>query len=632
VSPLVPLLVLVPVATAAAGLVVGRRRVLARILAVTGPAVALLVAVAAAWEVGVDGPRVDVWSVVPTGWVPIAVATRADALGLTVAIMVATVALAVQLYSTAYLREDPRYPSYAALVSLFTAAMLLVVVADDLVVLLVGWEVMGLCSYALIGHHWELAEARAAAVKAFVVTRLGDVGLLFGIFVLGDLAGSFQVSRIAVEVPELAGATLTVGLLLVLLGVVGKSAQVPLHVWLPDAMVGPTPVSALIHAATMVAAGVFLVARLYDAFLASPSALAVLAVLASVTMLGAALAALAQDDLKRVLAWSTSSQLAYMLGGLAVGGYTAGLFHLLAHAAFKALLFLAAGAVIHAVGTNLMAGMGGLGRRMPLTAWTAGIGLLALAGVPPLAGFVSKESILRAAEEAALHGGPLPAWAAWAVLVAGLATVLVTAAYVTRAWTLTFAGPDRTAAGTRPHDPPRAMAVPLVALAVPTVGLGVLALVPDVIASALDRAVDADGAAGPPAAAVADPGVGLTPATAVLSLLLVAVGAGLVLAERSRLRGGDPAASLGRLRRVLADGFGVDAAYDAVVVRPVRAAARLVVAGDSQVVHAYVTGAGRAARGLGGLVHRAQTGRVQGYLAVVLAVVVLLVVAGVVLA
>jgi len=631
VSPLVPMLVLVPVATAAAGLVVGRRRALARILAVTGPAVALLVAVAAAWEVGVDGPRVDVWSVVPTGWVPIAVATRADGLGLTVAVMVATVALAVQLYSTAYLREDPRYPSYAALVSLFTAAMLLVVVADDLVVLLVGWEVMGLCSYALIGHHWELAEARAAAVKAFVVTRLGDVGLLFGIFVLGDLAGSFQVSRIAVEVPELAGATLTVGLLLVLLGVVGKSAQVPLHVWLPDAMVGPTPVSALIHAATMVAAGVFLVARLYDAFLASPSALAVLAVLASVTMLGAALAALAQDDLKRVLAWSTSSQLAYMLGGLAVGGYTAGLFHLLAHAAFKALLFLAAGAVIHAVGTNLMAGMGGLSRRMPLTAWTAGIGLLALVGVPPLAGFVSKESVLGAAEEAALHGGPLPAWAAWAVLVAGLATVLVTAAYVTRAWTLTFAGPDRTAAGTRPHDPPLAMAVPLVALAVPTVVLGVLALVPGALASALDRTVGAD-SAGPPAAAAVDPGVGLTPATTVLSLLLVGLGAGLVLAERSRLRGGDPAASLGGLRRVLADGFGVDAAYDAVVVRPVRAAARLVVAGDSQVVHAYVTGAGRAARGLGGLVHRAQTGRVQGYLVGVLGVVVLLVVAGVVLA
>jgi NADH-quinone oxidoreductase subunit L len=628
VSPLVPLLVLVPVATAAAGLVVGRRRGLARILAVTGPAVALLVAVAAAGEVAVDGPRVDVWSVVPTGWVPIAVATRADGLGLTVAVMVATVALAVQLYSTAYLRDDPRYPSYAALVSLFTAAMLLVVVADDLVVLLVGWEVMGLCSYALIGHHWELAEARTAAVKAFVVTRLGDVGLLFGIFVLGDLAGSFQVSRIAVEVPEMVGATLTVGLLLVLLGVVGKSAQVPLHVWLPDAMVGPTPVSALIHAATMVAAGVFLVARLYDAFLASPTALAVLAVLASVTMFGAALAALAQDDLKRVLAWSTSSQLAYMLGGLAVGGYTAGLFHLLAHAAFKALLFLAAGAVIHAVGTNLMAGMGGLSRRMPLTAWTAGIGLLALVGVPPLAGFVSKESILGAAEKAALHGGPLPAWAAWAVLVAGLATVLVTAAYATRAWTLTFVGPDRTAAGTRPHDPPVAMAVPLVALTVPTVVLGVLALAPDALASALDRAVGADGAP----VAVEDPGVGLTPATTVLSLLLVALGAGLVLAERSRLRGGDPAASLGGLRRVLADGFGVDAAYDAVVVRPVRAAARLVVAGDNQVVHAYVTGAGRAARGLGGLVHRAQTGRVQGYLVGVLGVVVLLVVAGVVLA
>jgi NADH-quinone oxidoreductase subunit L len=632
VNPLVPLLVLVPVATAVTGLAVGRRRRgLARFLAVTGPAVALLLSIVAVWELRADGPSVDVWGTVPTGWVPVAVATRADGLGLTVAAMVATVALLVQLYSTAYLRDDPRYPSYAALVSLFTAAMLLVVVADDLVVLLVGWEVMGLCSYALIGHHWELPEARSAAVKAFVVTRFGDVGLLFGIFVLGDLTGSFQVSRIAAEVSGLAGTTLTAGVLLVLLGVVGKSAQFPLHVWLPDAMAGPTPVSALIHAATMVAAGVFLVARLYDAFLASPTALAVLAVLASVTMLGAALAALGQDDLKRVLAWSTSSQLAYMLGGLAVGGYAAGLFHLLAHAAFKALLFLAAGAVIHGVGTTLMAGMGGLRKPMPLTSSTAAVGLLALAGVPPLAGFFSKESVLGAAEEAALHGGPLPGWAAWTVLVAGLATVLVTAAYVTRAWTLTFAGPDRSAVVSPPRDPPRAMAVSLVALAVPTVLLGLLVLAPDAFAGAVDRTA-APGAVVPLTTAAEDPGIGLTTATTVISLLLVGLGAGLVLAERSRLGGGDPVASLAGLRPVLAGGFGVDRAYVALVVRPVRAAARLVVVGDRDVVHGYVTAAGRAARGLGALVHQAQTGRVQGYLAGVLGVVVLLVVAGVVLA
>ena len=630
-NELVPLLVLTPVATAVAGLAVGRRgRPVARLLAVAGPAVALVLALVLAWQVRQDGPWVEVWATVPTGWVPVTVATRADALGTTVAVMVATVALLVQVYSTAYLREDPRYRSYASLVSLFTAAMLLVVVADDLVVLLVGWEVMGLCSYALIGHHWELPEARSAAVKAFVVTRFGDVGLLFGIFVLGDLTGSFQVSRIVDKIPPVAGATLTAGLLLVMAGVAGKSAQFPLHVWLPAAMAGPTPVSALIHAATMVAAGVFLVARLYDAFLASPTALAVLAVVAAVTMLGAALVALVQDDLKRVLAWSTSSQLAYMLGGLAVGGYAAGLLHLLAHAAFKALLFLAAGAVIHAVGTNLMGGMGGLRRSMPLTAGTAALGLLALAGVPPLAGFFSKESILGAAEEAALHGGPLPSWAAWCVLVSGLATVLVTAAYATRAWLLTFAGPDRTAPGAHPHDPSPAMAVPLVVLAVPTALLGLAVLAPGAVASTLDRVAPGAAPVAELVAAAEDPGVGLTPATTALSVLLLLAGAGLALAERSR--GGDPAASLGRLRPVLAAGFGVDAAYDALVVRPVRATARVVVAGDRDVVQAYVTRAGRAARGLGGVVHRAQTGRVQGYLAGVLSVAVLLVVAGVLLA
>ena len=332
-----------------------------------------------------------------------------------------SVALAVQLYSVDYLRGDPRYPSYVALVSLFTSAMLLVVAADDLLVLLVGWEVMGICSYFLIGHFWELAEARDGAVKAFLVTRLGDIGFLFGIFVLATAADTFRIS----EIQELAGkdglttGTATLATLLLLCGVVGKSAQFPLHLWLPDAMAGPTPVSALIHAATMVAAGVFLVARLLAVFERAPATLAVLAVVAAITMVGSALAALAEEDVKRVLAWSTVSQLAYMLAGLAAGGYAAGVLLLVAHGAFKALLFLCAGALIHAVGSNLMSSMGGLRRALPVTFVTMTIGLAALAALPPLSGFFAKDAVLGAIQEALTHGGPLPVWAAWVILLAG---------------------------------------------------------------------------------------------------------------------------------------------------------------------------------------------------------------------
>ena len=609
------LVVLTPFVAAAAGLVVGRNRLLAQRVAVVGTGIALALSVGMGVMVWVGGPSVDEWGTVPTGWVPVTIATRADGLGATLAIMVSSVALCVQIYSTAYMHREPRYGTFAALVSLFTAAMLLVVLADDLIVLLVGWEVMGICSALLIGHHWEREEARSASVKAFVVTRLGDVGLLAGILVMADLTGSFRISEL--QQSATASTALTVGLVLMLCGVVGKSAQVPLHVWLPDAMAGPTPVSALIHAATMVAAGVFLVARLHSVYLLSSVALAILAIVASATMLLAALAALAQDDYKRVLAWSTSSQLAYMLGALAVGGYSAGLFHLLAHGAFKALLFLAAGAIAHALGTTMLPDMGGLRRSMPMTYLVSSLGLAALVGLPPLVGFFSKESVLGAAEEAALHGGPLPAWSAWLVLLAGLATVLLTAAYATRAWLLAFRGPPRWSGAA--HDPPPAMRTPVVALAVPTVVLGVLAFMPAVVSAMFD----------PGDQVAAEPeGLSFDVGTAVVSLALVGMGALAVYAEWRRAGRRDPSVSLGPAHGLLADGFGVDRLYDTVIVRPFLALSRLVVASDRDVIHAYVRGAGRSARALGGLPHAAQAGHVQGYVTAVLAFVVILAAAG----
>jgi NADH-quinone oxidoreductase subunit L len=428
-------------------------------IGIGGTAVATLAAVLVAAGTPHGGPPVEhTTQLTPTGSIPVVLGTRVDGLASTVAIMVCLVALAVQIYSTKYMEGDRRYSSYTAFVSLFTAAMLLVVLSADLIVLLVGWEVMGICSYFLIGHYWERDWAQSAAVKAFVMTKLGDVPFLFGIFVLGAEAGSFKIGNVLAAVGDGRVEHVTIATLLLLGGVVGKSAQFPLQSWLPDAMAGPTPISALIHAATMVAAGMYFIARLYPAFAASQATLTVLALIASITMLGSALAALAQDDIKRVLAYSTVSQLAYMGAGLAVGAPEASMFFLLAHGAFKALLFLCAGAVIHAIGTNSLREMGGLRGSMPVTFATMTIGLGALAGLPPLSGFFSKEAILSATEHAATSGGnerfftygpatavftALPQdWAAWTVFLTALLTVGVTGAYCLRLWLMAFIRPQ----------------------------------------------------------------------------------------------------------------------------------------------------------------------------------------------
>lgn len=601
----------VPFAAAVAGRLTASRGnrfaaavALVAVAAATALAAALLAAAARGSRLG-GGPGI---SLAPFGRLHVSLVSRMDTTAAVVAVMVAVVALCVQLYSVSYLAGDPRYPVYAAEVSLFTAAMLLVVVAGDLVVLLVGWEVMGLCSYLLIGHYRDLPEAPGAAVKAFLVTRVGDVGFLLGVALLGVSAGSFRISDLLARAGQLPSGTVLAATLLLLLGVVGKSAQFPLHTWLPDAMAGPTPISALIHAATMVAAGVYVVARLFPLFRAAPLSLAVLAVVASVTMLFGGLVALVQDDLKRVLAWSTVSQLAYMFGGLAVGSVSAGLFHLLTHAAFKALLFLAAGAVLHATGSGSLARLGGLRRRMPLTFWSMTVGFAALAGIPPLSGFWSKDAVLAAAAAAAATGSAaVPAWSGWLVLVAGVATVGLTAAYAARAWLLAFFGApgDAAAAGTHgpPRDPPPLMAAPLVLLAVPAVVLG---------------------------AGVPETGPRLPLVLALLVPALAAVGVGASWLAWRRTAGRDPALLLGVLARPLSSGFWLDDVQRALVVRPVRRVARAVRRLDESGVDGVVEGSGRGSVFLGGRLIRLQTGNVQGYLggvlgaALVLAVVAVL--------
>jgi NADH-quinone oxidoreductase subunit L len=544
----------------------------------------------------------------PTGAVPITLTLNVDGLAALMLLLATTVALAVLVYSVAYLRGDSRYPTYASLVLLFTAAMSTVVLADDFFVLLVGWEVMGACSYFLIAHHWERSEARTGAVKAFVMTRLGDIGLLFGIFVFGVAVGSFRVSAAngAAESGDLGTTEATAAMLLVLCGVVGKSAQFPLHTWLPDAMPGPTPISALIHAATMVAAGVYLVARLLPVLEHAPVAAAVLAVLAAVTTLLAALFALAQDDLKRVLAWSTVSQLGYMFAALAAGGYAAGLFHLLSHGAFKALLFLTAGAVAHAAGTTSMAAMGGLRTRLPITSAALGVGLLALVGLPPVVGFFSKDAVLGVVLDAAVEEGTVTGWV---LLLSCALTVLVTAAYAMRAWLLVCCGRPRastaasaaTATSGRLHEPPWLMRGPVLALGLATASGGLLLLRAGVLADPADPDTEF-----------------LHPDVAVSATVAVALALAAVYAGWRRTGRGDPAALLGApLRAALAREAGFDRAYDDAFVRPTGGLARAVVAGDRDVVEPYVHGSAAGARGLGALLRLAQNGNVQVYLAAV---------------
>jgi NADH-quinone oxidoreductase subunit L len=652
---LVPLL---PFLGAAAGLLTGRTAPgFVRPLAVLPTLAALVLAVLVAVRQG-GGKAVDAATqLTPTGSVPIELALHIDGFAALTAVLVGVVATCVQIYSTGYLRDDPRYPSYAALVSLFTSAMLLVVYSGDLMVLLVGWEVMGICSYFLVGHYWETPEARAASLKAFLVTKLGDVPFLIGLFALAADAGTFRITGVLGSVAAGGLDHPTVVALLLLAGVAGKSAQFPLHTWLPDAMAGPTPVSALIHAATMVAAGVYFIARLLPVFAASAAAMTVLAVMAALTMVGSALAALAQDDIKRVLAYSTIGQLGYMSGALAVGDRGAAVFHLLSHGAFKALLFLAAGVIIHAAGTNSLAAMSrmsGLARRIPDAYWTMTVALLALAAIPPFAGFFSKEAVLVAAEHTALGDRDVaPAGAGWIVLAAGLATALLTAAYAARLWLLAFHGKGAEAPD---HGrQPAAMNAVLWVLAVPSLAFGLtvtslddwfdgnaltpttttavlgtgLALIGGLVTYAAWRRATARAAHVPIGAVAAhpeaEPAVSEAEAIATHTPAYGSIASAPDPADPGRLL-------LGPLHRHAATGFHLDAVYTALFVRPVRAAASLVRFLDREVVETYVRGAGTTTGLLGAAVRRAQTGNVQTYLSVLLAGSVVLAVAAVLVA
>jgi NADH-quinone oxidoreductase subunit L len=405
------------------------------------------------------------WAWIPADGGPmVTVGVLVDDLSRPMLVLVTFVALLVQVYSLSYLHDEPapalgRYYAYQ---SLFAFSMLGLVLSPNFVQMFVFWELVGLCSYLLIGFWYDRPAAARAAVKAFWITKLGDAGFIVGIVLLWGLTGTFDFATLfaMAEQQQIPLKGLSTVMVLIYLGAVGKSAQFPLHVWLPDAMEGPTPVSALIHAATMVTAGVFLVTRAMPLFTLVPDVLHLIGWVGAFTALLAATMACVESDIKRVLAYSTVSQLGYMMAAAGAGAADAGFFHLLTHGVFKALLFLGAGAVIHAVGTNDIFRMGGLFRAMPQTGIVFLVGTLALSGVWPLAGFFSKEAVLGAVWDGE-QSGPF-------VLLA--ATALLTAFYMFRVVFVTFFG--RSHPGGHPHDAPALMTGPLWVLAVVTVVWG----------------------------------------------------------------------------------------------------------------------------------------------------------------
>ena len=387
-----------------------------------------------------------------------------DGLSILMYLVVSLVGLLVFIYALGYMEGDIRVTWFFASFSLFAGSMLVLVGSPNLIQLIMGWEGVGLASYLLIGHYWEQKENSSAAMKAFLTNKVADVGLILGAILVGVSISNFRFSALseaAVAHNESLSAVAVAGGLLLFFGAMGKSAQFPLHVWLPDAMAGPTPVSALMHAATMVTAGIYLMARTFPLYQnLAMEARNWMIPIAVITLFAMGLLALVADDIKKVLAYSTVSQLGYMMAAMAAGGYTAGLFHLFTHAFFKALLFLGAGSVIHAVHSNNMSDMGGLRKDMPRTFWTFVIGSLSLAGIAPLAGFWSKDEILATLGS---EGYTAFMWVA-------IAGAFITAFYMTRAVALTFFGEYK--GDGHPHESPKLMTTPLIVLAVPSVVVG----------------------------------------------------------------------------------------------------------------------------------------------------------------
>jgi NADH-quinone oxidoreductase subunit L len=526
-------------------------------------------------------------------------------------VIVTFVSMLVNIYSKGYMHGDERFSVFYQYLALFTFSMLGVVLSPNILQLYIFWELVGVCSFLLVGFYYFKPEAKAAAKKAFIVTRIGDVGLFIGIALIFWWFRSFNYSDIfnAVHSGTVEGWKITLVGILVFIGAVGKSGQFPLHTWLPDAMEGPTPVSALIHAATMVAAGVYLVARMYDLYLASPVATDVVAYVGGFTAIFAASIGLTQRDIKRVLAYSTVSQLGYMmlaLGAASAAGYVAGTFHLMTHAFFKALLFLGAGSVIHAVHTQDIFEMGGLWKKMRITGAVFLIGCLAIAGIFPFAGFWSKEEILTAT----LASGRYDLFAA------GVIAAFFTAFYMFRLFFLTFTGEDKS--GGHAHESPGVMTFPMILLAILAVVAGFINtpwapvlgswLTNDFTAFHVEGHEEHGG-----------------PIWVTILALAVSL-AGIFLAWT--MYGKRSASSQGvggPLYRLSFNKYYIDEIYDTVFVRPLAAIGKFLNLVDIYIIDGLVRVVAAFTRGVGKTGSRVQNGQVQTYGAVAFIGLVLLI-------
>jgi NADH-quinone oxidoreductase subunit L len=548
---------------------------------------------------GRGGFVVHLWDWVRSGSFGANVDLRIDPLSLVMILTVTFVGTLIHVYSIDYMRGDPGFARFFGYMNLFVFFMLILVLANNFLLLYLGWEGVGLCSYLLIGFWFERKTAADAAKKAFITTRIGDSAFLIGIIFIWLKFHSLDFQTVFHAAPSLANGTATVMALLLFAGSVGKSAQLPLHVWLPDAMEGPTPVSALIHAATMVTAGVYLVVRAHPIFEASSTALTIVAIVGIVTAIYAGLSAIGQDDIKRMLAYSTISQLGFMFFGAGMRAYSAAIFLLVAHAFFKALLFLGAGSVMHALpGDEVdMTRMGGLRGVMPVTSSSWIVGWLAMAGIPPLSGFFAKDQVVASASQS----GRVGLW------LAALFGALLTAVYVSRGTFMTFFG-DRRYDG-HPHDPPPRMRTVLFLLAVGAATAGVLGLsattglIPKFLAPVV----------GPAREAIAGPSeVVLSIVSVVIALAGISLAWFVYLSRRIdwlALR-----ARFGGAKRTLMRGFYVNDFYSSAIVGPAKAVAAFTAyVFDRRVIDGAVNGLGEVVGLASRYGRRIQTGFVRTY-------------------
>ncbi len=596
------LVIALPLAGAVINLFFGKRlgQPLAGWIAVGAVVAAWAVAVPATWAFVTGTGQVEV--IYLFSWIPIVGADAAilwDPLSALMTMVVTGIGALIHVYSVGYMAGDDRFPRFFAFLNLFIASMMILVLSSNFAMMFVGWELVGLSSYLLISFWFQKPEAAAAGRKAFVVNRIGDWGFLVALMIIFAKFGTFDFHTIFGS----AAGVLTVGAataitLLLFVGAAGKSAQIPLYIWLPDAMEGPTPVSALIHAATMVTAGVFMIARAAVLFELATVTGALIAVIGMMTALLGAVIALSQRDIKKVLAYSTISQLGYMVFAVGIGAYTIGIFHLTTHAFFKALLFLGAGSVIHAMaGEQDMRKMGGLRSKLPITFVVMAIGWLAISGIFPFAGFWSKDEILAAAF--AKGGAYLVLW------VVGLVVALLTAFYMTRLFVMTFLGEPRWAEGTHPHESPPTMTIPLIILALFSVFAG---LVNTPFRLGLKHYLE-------PAFAGVVQYKGLTMGTIVmlagvaLAVAVAGIAWGWIVYSRDELP-----AEEGAFWRRSREAFSVDEFYGRSIVVPGRRVSEwAAVTMDPKVIDGAAHGIAGGVRRFGSVLSRLQTGQVRGY-------------------